>query len=284
MTWEETILHARKIDEFKQLIHDSYLNSDLKLNVERFSESLEFKETIELINNYTTEKNRKDKIKILDIGAGNGISTIAFALSNFSVSAIEPDSSETVGQGAINLLKKEYNLFEIEVYSSFAESLPFENERFDVVYARQAMHHAHNLNQFVAEASRVLKKDGLFVTCRDHVVNDDTQKQEFLKNHSLHKFYNGENAFSMDEYKNAFFNSGLKIEVELGPLDSVINYSPKTKSDIALEFNEIFKRKIGVQLPSNRLVDYILFLLFKWKTNNLYNNSGRLYTFISRKH
>ena len=281
MTWEETILFARENNDFKQLIVDSYLSSDLKKNVESFIKSEEFIETLRLINKYSITKN--ESIKILDIGAGNGISSIAFALNNFNVTAIEPDLSNTVGANAITILKNEYNLSNIIVNSSYGESLPFEDESFDIVYARQAMHHANNLDLFVKESARVLKRNGLFFTCRDHVVNDAGQKAEFLKNHPLQKFYNGENAFSIKEYKNAFIKADLIIKEKLGPLDSIINYSPQKKEDLAKEFKTILEKKIYFKLPNTNILNTIIFTIFKLKTNNLYNNPGRLYSFIAHK-
>ncbi len=281
MTWEETILYAREKDELKQLIEDSYLSADLKKNVENFSNSEEFIETLFLINKFISTKT--SSIKILDIGAGNGISSIAFALNGFAVTAIEPDPSNTIGANAINTLKNEYNLSNITVNTSYGESLPFENESFDVVYARQAMHHANNLNAFVKESARVLKKNGLFFTCRDHVVNDAMQKTEFLNSHPLQKFYNGENAFSINEYKIAFIKANLTLKLKLGPLDSVINYNPKTKSELTMEFREILEKKIRLKLPDNNTFNAIIFTIFKLKTYNLHNNAGRLYSFIAHK-
>lgn len=283
MTWEETIIYVRELESYKQLIEDSYLHSDLKKNVEKFKESSEFKETLRFIDKYQNSRKQNDPIRLLDLGAGNGISSISFALNNYQVTAVEPDSSATVGFGAINSLKKAYDLDKLEVLPSYGESLPFENGSFDVVYARQAMHHANDLKQFVKEAGRVLKKGGVLFTIRDHVVNDKFQKSEFLKNHPLESFYKGENAFSLEEYKNAISSARLSPLLQLGPLDSIINYSPLSKSDLLLEFKQIFHRKTGITIPDTEPFNTFIFKLFKWKTNNLKNNAGRLYSFIARK-
>src|ERR1017187_11007735 len=105
MTWEETILKIRKNPEYHLLIRQSYLDEDIKLNVDRFKSSEEFYETINIV------KKHAPVIKsIADIGAGNGISAVAFSLRGYDVEAIEPDASTTVGRGAINILKEEYRL------------------------------------------------------------------------------------------------------------------------------------------------------------------------------
>ncbi len=282
MNWEETIIHARQTDEYRQLIVDAYLDEDLKKNVEAFRSSGEFKETLKLIGKYI-KPTAGQKLRLLDIGAGNGISTLAFALEGFSVVAVEPDPSATVGAKAIQLLKDEYCSPDVEIDSAYGEALKYADCSFDVVYARQAMHHAHDLNGFIAEAARVTKQNGIVLTCRDHVVNDKQQKDEFLKTHPFQKFYHGENAFSEAEYKAAFCKAGLTLIEELGHLDSMINYSPQTKQEITADFKKTLSRKIRLKLDSVAFLDNFIFNLFKWKTNNLHNFAGRLYTFVARK-
>src|SRR5947209_473204 len=80
---------------------------------------------------------------------------------------------------------------DITVHQSFAEDIGFGDEIFDIVYVRQAMHHAYDLEIFVKECARVLKKGGLFITIRDHVIRDEKDKAWFLEMHPLQKFYGG---------------------------------------------------------------------------------------------
>lgn len=283
MTWEETIIFIRQKKEFGELVENTYLDADLHKNVEKFKTSLEFTETRQRLQQYLNHNIPSKQLRLLDIGAGNGISSVAFALHDFQVTAIEPDPSETIGCGAIHSLKSAYTLQNLQIISSYGESLPFEDGSFDIVYARQAMHHARDLNLFVKEASRVLKKGGLVFTCRDHVVNDEQQKMEFLKSHPLQDYYEGENAFSLIEYSHAFKQAGLNTLEVLGPLDSAINYSPKTKQELLKEFRVVLRKKILVPIPKTPLFDKLIFQFFKWRTKNLYNEPGRLYTFIAKK-
>ncbi len=96
MTWEETIKYIRTLPGYSDLIETSYFEEDLKLNVERFRSSDEYKETLLLLQQYVPGAKT-----ILDIGSGNGISAISFALDGYKVTALEPDPSDTVGAGAI---------------------------------------------------------------------------------------------------------------------------------------------------------------------------------------
>ncbi|MCB0501082.1 MAG: class I SAM-dependent methyltransferase [Bacteroidetes bacterium] len=288
MNWEETIIEIRKKEDFKDLVYKSYLGADLRENVERFVKSEEFIETLNLI-----KKNNPNGIKLLDIGSGNGISAIGFALNGFDVTVVEPDPSETIGAGAIRKLKDVFNLNNIEIHEGFAEEMDFESESFDIVYARQAMHHANNLDQFVGESSRLLKKGGIFLTTRDHVVFDAADKEMFLNEHPLHKFYGGENAFSPTEYKSAITSAGLTIVEELRYFDSPINYYPElttyqrknldqyldalTEKILTNKFGSIGKIGLLKTLLSKRVgTDKDSFLDEK-------NRVGRIYSYLSKK-
>jgi len=247
MTWEETIQYIRTKPEYAFLVEKAYFDESLHLNVERFKNSEEYIETVRLIKSYKPQAKN-----ILDIGCGNGISSISFAIDGYDVSAVEPDPSNTIGAGAIRKLEVHYNLTNIKVYEAFAEDIHFNDNTFDIVYVRQAMHHAHDLLKFISECARVLKKGGILFTVRDHVVFNKKDKDWFLINHPLQKFYGGENAFSPEEYKNAMTSAGLRVEKEIKHFESVINYFPTTKEEfesgkINFEINskENLIKKIG---------------------------------------
>lgn len=264
MTWEEVIIHFRAKPEGQEMIRLSYLEEDLVQNVQRFRASDEYKTTLKWIR-----ANAKGT-KILDLGAGNGISTISFALDGFEVTAVEPDKSLTVGSGAIRGLISAFELKNVTIVEAYAEELPFENETFDIVYARQAMHHAHDLDSFVKQSYRVLKKGGILLTVRDHVVDNESQKKDFLSYHPLHEFYGGENAFSVLEYASAIKKAGFSIKKTWGPYDSIVNLYPKTKENI-------YKK------PLSPFYFKLLCFYYKIRTNNMGNSAGRLYSFLAKK-
>ncbi|WP_309609391.1 class I SAM-dependent methyltransferase [Flavobacterium sp.] len=287
MTWEQTIKYIRTRPEYQFLVEKAYFEEDLVLNVERFTKSDEFIETLRLIKQYAP--NAKS---ILDIGSGNGISSIAFALQGFEVKIIEPDPSETIGTGAIRKLITHYELDKITIFEAFAEDIAFEKESFDVVYARQCMHHAHNLNKFIQEGSRVLKRKGLFITIRDHVVFDENDKKWFLENHPLQKYYGGENAFTPQEYQLQMKNAGLKIEKEIKYFDNTINYFPYSKEEIANMYNLkqekallTLKKKIGLfsVLPFLRKMYFNRIGLYKRAIYDESKVPGRMYSYIAVK-
>jgi SAM-dependent methyltransferase len=237
-TWEETIQHIRSRQEFAALVHDAYLGADLKDNVERFRQGEEFIASQEILRPWL-----KHKSHIADIGSGNGISAIAFAMLGHQVSSIEPDPSDTIGAGAQKWLAGEYGLHNFQVFECFGEALPLPDEAFDVVYIRQAMHHAHDLRKFIAEAARLLKKGGVLFTVRDHVVFDEADKQHFLNEHPLHKYYGGENAFTPAEYREAIAAAGLSLIREFRYYDTPVNYAPATSKELEAKAASIIRQR-----------------------------------------
>jgi ubiquinone/menaquinone biosynthesis C-methylase UbiE len=287
MTWEATIQYIRTKPEYAYLVDKAYFEADLPLNVERFRNSEEFLETLTLLKQY--QPNAK---AILDIGSGNGISAISLALEGYKVITVEPDASETVGAGAIRKLKEYYKLDNLEIFEAFAEEIKFPNHNFDIVYARQCMHHAYDLGKFIAEASRVLKPKGLFITIRDHVIFDEQDKAWFLESHPLQKYYGGENAFTPQEYKNAMQKARLIIKQELKFYDSVINYFPNDKKNIETKILQetniriaSLKKKIGffATIPFLQAI-YFDYLDKKYgKIIDEKGVAGRMYSYICVK-
>lgn len=289
MNWEETIQYINTQPEYKELVQFAYLDKDLPLNVERFRKSDEYNETKILLSEYIK---LDSSTKLLDIGSGNGISCTAFAMDGINVVSVEPDPSETVGAGAIRQLKELCHLPNLEIHQGYAEELKFNDQSFDIVYTRQCMHHAYDLNRFVNECSRVLKKGGILITVRDHVVFSPSDKQWFLDTHPLQKYYGGENAFSPEEYKNAFLSAGLTIQRTLTHFDSVINYfplDPKEKENNEKKSEEFIeslaRKKLGILSRiawiKNRAIKYM-----KNKTGKVYDEKqipGRMYTFLATK-
>ena len=271
MNWHETIEYIRKEPIYQQLVEEAYFSADLESNVESFRNSDEFIATLALIKTF----NYKNQIHLLDVGAGNGISSVAFALEGFKVISLEPDPSDTIGAGAIKRLKEIYKLAELNVIGSYGENMPFDDDYFDIVYARQCMHHAYNLPEFTKSMYRVVKPKGILLTVRDHVIINDSDKQAFLKKHPLHKFYGGENAFTLMEYKSAITNAGFKVIKILGPADSVINYSPWSFSRV----QKIIKEKIGGWAVKG-FISRVCWIAIKFRLKFV---PGRLYTFISEK-
>jgi len=276
MTWEETISYIRKQDQMKKLVLEAYYDDPLIDAANRYYQSSEW----QAIKKIIISKN----VKVLDVGAGRGISSYAFAKDGFDVHALEPDISDLVGVGAIEKLSLQYSL-NIEVKSGISESLPYDNSFFDIVFVRALLHHTKDLQKSCNEFYRVLKPGGMLIAIREHVLTNQSDLEAFFDIHPLHKYYGGENAFTLRKYKNSIINAGFKLDKIFKPLENPINYSPKTHIDIIKEISFLIHHKYFI---NKTFIQYVLKTKIGWSLFiNLFsffdNRPGRLYSFVCIK-
>lgn len=273
-TWEEAVFWLISQPDRQDLVQACYYDSPLKFAADRYWQSAEWRGIRAYLPSTLGQA--------LDIGAGRGISSYALAQDGWEVTALEPDPSDLVGVGAINKLASQEQL-PITVVQEFGESLPFADESFNFVFARQVLHHAKDLSQLCREIYRVMKPGGTFIAVRDHVIVSKTDLPKFLASHPLHKLYGGENAYLRSEYLNAIKSANLKVQRVLDAFDSPINYSPHTqdtlKQELSARLNSIpaFAPILKIA-TSDPLFPYTLKLLSK-----LDRRPGRAISFICQK-
>lgn len=279
LTWEQAVQWLREQPGQEALVRACYYDDPLLDAAQRFATSDEWIATNALLPAAPGTA--------LDLGAGRGISSYALALAGWDVTALEPDPSSLVGSGAIRDLSEEAGL-PMRVIEEYGEKLPFAANSFDLVYGRQVLHHAHNLPQLCSEVARVLKPGSMFIATREHVISHQDDLPVFLESHALHKLYGGENAFLLKEYVEAITGSGLKIEKQLGPWDSVINYFPLTREEwrqaCVAPLARIFSQPVAnlFTREDNSIERWIL-SQFSHIRSNLSHAPGRLYSFAARK-
>jgi SAM-dependent methyltransferase len=274
-TWEEAVLWLKAQPNSIEIVQNCYYDDPIIKAAKRFAASEEWSAVLDLATS-------KLPCKVLDLGAGRGISSYAFAQIGCQVTALEPNPSEEVGAGLIEKLAKE-SCLEIEVVKEYGETLPFADGTFDLVYGRAVMHHAQDLQQFCREAARVLKPSGIFIGTREHVLSHKKDLQTFLDGHLLHHLYGGENAYLLQEYVSAIQGGGLMLQKVLAPYDSAINYGPRTTDDLygllGVQLGRIVGSKAGFWLASNELVRQA----WRWYGAKILKSPGRLYSFVAVK-
>jgi ubiquinone/menaquinone biosynthesis C-methylase UbiE len=117
-------------------------------------------EKVSSLSNYI---NIKD-MKVLDIGAGIGGLSAAFAKKGAIVTAIDVDD------GYQKLSKIGYEECGVDVESQLFDGgdLPFPNESFDIVCCFNIFEHVPNLERLFREMQRVLKQGGIVVGRADY--------------------------------------------------------------------------------------------------------------------
>jgi SAM-dependent methyltransferase len=281
LTWEQAVQLMRDNPDQQDLVRACYYDDPLLLAAERFWQSLEWKAIAAQLPLL------QGGGRVLDLGAGRGISSYALAKEGWKVSALEPDPSMLVGAGAIRMLAQDSGL-NIEVVTEYSERLPFADGSFELVNCRQVLHHARDLSQTCREIHRVLKPGGRMIATREHVISKQEDLQAFLDGHPLHYLYGGERAFLLSEYKGAIAGAGLHLEKVLAPFDSPINYFPTTEAQWVARCTEPFTGWLGHNLNERifsrengfgALLVPLLAMVLNWRNRS----PGRLYSFIAKR-
>src|SRR5689334_6543397 len=99
----------------------------------------------------------------LEIGAGTGY----FTLNLLRAGLIGEATASDISQGMLDALahSAERLGLEVETVRAEAESLPFEDESFDLVFGHAVLHHLPDLDASFAELYRVLKPGGRIAFC-----------------------------------------------------------------------------------------------------------------------
>lgn len=223
MTWEEAVRWYRAQPGNEAEVRNNYFDLPVLQAAERYATGEEFAEVLRLLGDGNGRH-------ILEPGAGNGIASFALAKNGWRVTALEPDGSTEVGAGAIREIARRSGL-RIEVVEEFGEQLPFADESFDAIFARQVLHHAADLDVMLKEFARVLRRGGFCLATREHVADNAEQLDAFRNEHPLHRFYGGENAYPLARYLDSFAQAGLRIKNVWGPLESILNFFPGTEAE-----------------------------------------------------
>jgi glycosyltransferase involved in cell wall biosynthesis/ubiquinone/menaquinone biosynthesis C-methylase UbiE len=102
------------------------------------------------------EFNRHKSEKVLEVGAGMGTDLAQFATHGALVTDVDLSS------GHLDLARENFRLrgLAAEFVLHDAETLPFDDNTFDVVYSNGVIHHTPNTHSVVCEMRRVLKPGG----------------------------------------------------------------------------------------------------------------------------
>lgn len=95
-------------------------------------------------------------IQLLDIGCGAGFLTNALAEIGHDVTGID------LSRASLDTARKHDKTGKVRYLFADAYALPFESESFDVVCAMDILEHVEEPEKLIKEASRVLRKGGIF--------------------------------------------------------------------------------------------------------------------------
>lgn len=275
-SWEQAVLEFRAEARNLGFALDAYYDDPLMGAAERYWLSTEW----QAIRAWLP---RQQGLRVLEIGAGRGIASYAFARDGHDVTALEPDPSPIVGAQAIRQLAQDSGL-RVHVLETSSERLPLEDGSCDVVFARAVMHHIPDLVAACQEFHRVLRPGGRFIGIREHVISRDGDLAAFHKIHPLHWRYGGEMAYKLPHYLGALKCAGFGRIQTIEPLKSDVNLFPYTRRTLLQAAASRVSRGAGGMLQHwpDGLVDR-LWSVLAILSPLVDHRPGRLYSFVADK-
>ena len=263
-TWEQAVCILQATEGMETLVKACYYDVPLLAACKRYAASIEWMAIQRILGDR--------RGRAIDVGAGRGIAAYALAKDGWHTIALEPDPSPIVGAEAIRALAKEASL-DINVVETWGEHLPFSDSTFDLVFCRQVLHHARDLEAFCREVSRVLRPNGIFLALREHVISKPEHLTAFLDAHPLQKYYGGEHAYLLKDYIACIEQADLVVEKIFNPFASEINTFPLAFSDV----KKRMAKKIHFPFPG-LIPDWVLRM-----RGATIHSPGRIYSFVARK-
>ncbi len=173
-------------------------------------------------------------MKILDLGTGSGYLAFSFAEKYKQSEVVGLDIVEKTLE--VNRKKAELNeIVNLQFVSYEGITFPFEDNSFDIIITRYALHHFPTIKNTFMEINRVLKKEGLFFLSDPAPNEDDVERfvDEYMrmKNDGHIKFYT----------KNEWKEMGKMVALKcIDEFETNIRF-PR-KKDRSIEFDDIIKR------------------------------------------
>jgi SAM-dependent methyltransferase len=202
--YERAVLALRADPNLWPHVLGSFLDEDFEQAVSRYAQSDEFAQCWAIL-----ERHLQPGSRLLDLGAGRGLTSVALARRNVHVTSVEYDPSDVVGVGALANYRGRLGLPLCPVRGD-ALQLPFLNNTFDLAFARTVLHHLADLGKGLKEIWRVLKPGGIFVAYSEHILSPFSDGKKFLQAHPCVPFGVDERAYPVFKYWWKFRLAGFR--------------------------------------------------------------------------
>jgi ubiquinone/menaquinone biosynthesis C-methylase UbiE len=192
--------------------------------------------------------------RVLDVATGAGHTALTFAPHVAQVFASDI-TAEMLDEAARLAQERGFTNFDTE--TADAESLPFDDDSFDLVTCRLAAHHFPNTAQFVAETARVLRPGGLLAVV-DNVVpgsrlrgkkaNIEREAGRYINAYEKLRDPSHGRCLSLDEWIDLYRSAGFAI-VNQETADMWLDFDAYVQRMRVSPINRIRLRAMLLQAP-----------------------------------
>jgi SAM-dependent methyltransferase len=119
------------------------------------------------------------KLRILDLGAGNGWMSYRLALQGHSPTAVDLLINDRDGLGAAIHYKKHLTTL-FPRFQAELDTLPFTDDEFDLVIYNASFHYSENYEKTLAEALRCVRADGTILIADSPWYANDRSGEQML--------------------------------------------------------------------------------------------------------
>jgi ubiquinone/menaquinone biosynthesis C-methylase UbiE len=158
----------------------------------------------------TTAARLKGDEHVLDLGTGTAHTALAFAPLVADVVGLDLTQEMLDAGGRLAMERGVKNL---DLQLGNAEAIPFEDESFDLVVARQCPHHFADVALAIREAARVLRPGGRLLIL-DSISLPNPKLDTFMNAVEILRDPSHVRNYSLAEWKNFFEDAGIDVQAQ----------------------------------------------------------------------
>jgi SAM-dependent methyltransferase len=202
--YERAVLALRADPKLRSWALGSFLEEDFGQALSRCAQSEEFAQCWAILQAHLRRESR-----LLDLGSGRGLTSVALARRGVHVTSVEYDPSDIVGVGALARFQCRLDLPLFPIRGDVLQ-LPFPSDTFDVIFCRSVLHHVDHLGNGLKEIWRVLKPGGIFLAYNEHIQSHFSDGTKFLEAHPCVPYGVNERAYPVFAYWRKFRAAGFR--------------------------------------------------------------------------
>ncbi len=184
----------------------------------------------------------KPQDRVLDVATGPGFVALAFAEAGCEVVGIDLTEAPLA---IAEQTRQSRGLTNVCFQLGDAEQLPFEEEAFDVVVSRFALHHCEDPQRVLSEMGRVCRSQGL-VAIEDLVVSEYPERAAYQNRFEQLRDPSHTRALSISAFLALFTACGLEVEeVSTDHLDQAVEQwlvNAHTPDDVAQQARALIEQ------------------------------------------